>query len=244
MKNTRMIFIFCAMASLLLSCSSGGGGGSGQSSQMSYKDMKSMVLDILKSEDAQKALQESYTQTSGYSAQGATMLSASDQEEIRMAVKDVISSPDYDKVIKSLMTDAKFAGEFAKAVNDQNKDLHKELIKDPQYQEGLISAFESDEMKKVILDVLKTPEYRKELMSLMQESLKNPIFKMELLELMKQAVSSELSSSSQGASSSEGGGGSGSSGGDSSGGGGGSSSGGGSGGGGGGNSSTGTGGGG
>lgn len=167
--------------------------------------MKSMVLDILKTEDAQKAFQESLTQTSGYSAQGSSMLSAQDQEAVKMAVKDVISAPDYNKVIKSLMTDAKFAGEFAKAVNESNKELHEELIKDPQYQEGLISAFQSEDMKKVILDTLKTADYRKELMSLMQESLKNPIFRMELLDLMKQAVSSELSSSQAGSDSGGGG---------------------------------------
>ena len=155
--------------------------------------MKSMVIDILKTEDAQKALQESASAQSGYTAQSSTMLNVQDQEKIKTAVKDVISSPDYDKVIKSLMTDTRFAGEFAKAVNEMNKDLHEQLVKDPQYQEGLIAAFESEEMQKVILKVLKGSEYRKELMSLMQDSLQNPIFRLELLDLMKKAVAEELS---------------------------------------------------
>lgn len=190
------IIISLIICTFLSSC--GMNSGSSQSAQVNYKDMKSMVLDILKTEDAQKALQESLSQTSGYSMQSSSMLSAQDQEQVKNAVKDVISSPDYDKVIKSLMTDTKFAGEFSKAVNETNKELHEQLIKDPQYQEGLISAFQTEDMKKVILDTLKTADYRKELMSLMQESLKNPIFRMELLELMKQAVSSELSSSDSG----------------------------------------------
>ena len=53
-----------------------------------------------------------------------------------MAVKDVLVSPDYDKVIKKMMTDTKFAGEFAKAVNKENKDIHKELLKDPTLSKG------------------------------------------------------------------------------------------------------------
>src|SRR5690606_26037808 len=142
-----------------------------------YKDMKSMVIDILKTEDAQKALQESAAQTSGYTAQSSSLLTTQDQEQIRLAVKDVMSSPDYDKVIKKLMTDTRFAGEFSKAVNENNKDIHKELIKDPQYQKELVTAFESDEMQELILKVIKTPDYRKELTSLMQDSLKNPIFR-------------------------------------------------------------------
>ena len=151
-----------------------------------------MVIDILKTEDAQKALQESASAQSGYTAQSSTMLNVQDQESIRLAVKDVILSPEYDQVLRSLMTDTRFAGEFSKAVNEMNKDLHVELIKDPQYQEGLVAAFGSEDLQKVILKVVKGPEYRKELMTLMQESLKNPIFRLQLLDLMKQAVADEL----------------------------------------------------
>lgn len=192
MRHFIALSMLIASITLLTSCSTGGSGGGGESSAMTYKDMKSMVIDILKTEDAQKALQESASAQSGYKAQSATMLNAQDQESVRLAVKDVILSPEYDEVLKSLMTDTRFAGEFSKAVNEMNKDLHVELIKDPQYQEGLVSAFESDNLQKVILKVFKGPEYRKELMTLMQESLKNPIFKMQLLDLMKQAVADEL----------------------------------------------------
>ncbi len=151
-----------------------------------------MVIDILKTEDAQKALQESTEQLSGYTAQSSKLLSVQDQEEVRLAVKDVISSPDYDKVIKKLMTDTRFAGEFAKSVNAQNKEIHKELIKDPQYQAELVKTMQNPEMEKIILEVLKSTQYRKEVMSLMQESMQNPLFRLEVLDLMKAAVKEEL----------------------------------------------------
>ncbi|URN96227.1 MAG: spore germination lipoprotein GerD [Candidatus Pristimantibacillus lignocellulolyticus] len=195
MRHFLTLLSICTICTFLTtSCSSGGGG---ESQQMNYKDMKSMVIDILKTEDAQKALQESASAQSGYTAQSSTLLNVQDQEKIKIAVKDVMSSPEYDSVIKSLMTDTRFAGEFAKAVNDMNKDLHEQLVKDPQYQEGLVAAFESEEMQKVILKVIKGTEYRKEVTSLMQESLKNPIFRLEMLELMKKAVSEELSTQPQ-----------------------------------------------
>lgn len=190
----RRLFIFSFFAAsvfLLTSCAVGGGGG-GESSGMTYKDMKSMVIDILKTEDAQKALQEAASSQSGYTAQSATMLSAQDQEQVRLAVKDVLLSPEYDSVLKGLMTDTKFAGEFSKAVNEMNKDLHVQLIKDPQYQKGLAEAFQNEDLQKVILKVVKGPDYRKELMSLMQDSFNNPIFKMQMFELMKKAVAEEL----------------------------------------------------
>lgn len=192
MRQFIVLSMLIASIIFITSCSTGGNGGGGESSGMTYKDMKSMVIDILKTEDAQKALQESASTQSGYTAQSSTMLNVQDQESVRLAVKDVILSPEYDAVLRSLMTDTRFAGEFSKAVNEMNKDLHVELIRDPQYQEGLVSAFESEDLQKVILKVVKGPAYRKELMSLMQESLKNPIFRLQLLDLMKQAVADEL----------------------------------------------------
>ncbi|RJE83092.1 spore gernimation protein [Paenibacillus sp. 1011MAR3C5] len=179
-----------ALTLLLTSCGTESSGNVQQ--QLSYKDMKSMVIDILKTEDAQRALQQSAEQLSGYTAQSSKLLSVQDQEEVRLAVKDVISSPDYDKVIRKLMTDTRFAGEFAKAVNKENKDIHKELIKDPAYQQELIKTMRNPEMEKLILEVLKSAQYRKEVMSLMQESMQNPLFRLEVLDLMKAAVQEEL----------------------------------------------------
>lgn len=154
--------------------------------------MKTMVIDILKTEDAQKALQESATASTGNTGFSSKILSVQDQEQVRLAVKEVLVSPDYDKVIKTLMTDTRFAGEFAKTVNSQNKQIHKDLIKDPTYQKDLIQAMKSPEMDKVILDVLQGSQYRKQVMSLMQEAMQNPLFRLEVLDLLKKAVQEEL----------------------------------------------------
>jgi hypothetical protein len=151
-----------------------------------------MVIDILKTEDAQKALQESASSSSGNTGFSSKLLSVQDQEQVRMAVKEVLVSPDYDKVIKTLMTDTRFAGEFAKSVNSQNKQIHKDLIKDPSYQKDLIQAMKSPEMDKMILDVLQGSQYRKQVMSLMQEAMQNPLFRLEVLDLLKKAVQEEL----------------------------------------------------
>ncbi|WP_051250574.1 spore germination lipoprotein GerD [Paenibacillus harenae] len=184
-----LLLVISAMTIILTSC---GAEPTGGNEQVSYKDLKSMVIDILKTEDAQKALQESAQTLSGYNAQGTKLLSVQDQEEVRLAVKDVLVSPEYDKVIKKLMVDTRFAGEFAKSVNKQNKEIHKELIKDPSYQAELVKVLKNPEMDKMILEVLQSTQYRKEVMSLMQESMQNPLFRLEVLDLMKAAVKEEL----------------------------------------------------
>ncbi|MGN7457550.1 spore germination lipoprotein GerD [Paenibacillus pasadenensis] len=184
------ILLAALSATLLSGCGAEPQSGGGQ--QLSYKDMKSMVIDILKTEDAQKALQESQMSASGTSESGIKMLSMQDAESVRMAVKETITSPDYDKVIKTMMTDTRFAGEFAKAVNKQNKDIHKELMKDPAYQKELIAAMKTPEMDKMILEVLMSGQYRKQVMTIMQESMSNPLFRVEILDLLKKAVQEEL----------------------------------------------------
>ncbi|MCM3750352.1 spore germination lipoprotein GerD [Paenibacillus pasadenensis] len=176
-------------AILLTGCGAEPQGGGGQTS---YKDMKSMVIDILKTEDAQKALQESQMGAAGGDGNGLKALSVQDAESIRMTVRETITSPEYDNVIKSLMTDTRFAGEFAKAVNKQNKEIHKELMKDPAYQKELVTAMKTPEMDKMILEVLMSSQYRKQVMTIMQDSMSNPLFRVEILDLLKKAVQEEL----------------------------------------------------
>jgi spore germination protein D len=116
------------------------------------------------------------------------MLSAQDAEQLRVMVKDVLTSQENDKLIRQLMTDPKFAGDFAKAIQKETKQLHKDLLKDPEYQKALIEAMKSPEYEKMIFDVLKSAQYRQQVMTIMQEALQSPLYRMELMELMKKVV--------------------------------------------------------
>ncbi|ALS26210.1 spore gernimation protein [Paenibacillus sp. 32O-W] len=190
MRNRWTLLVLTAVMSLALGgCGSEPSSGGGES--ISYKDMKSMVIDILKTEDAQKALQESAL-PSGGGGSTSRILSVQDQEQVRLAVKEVLVSQDYNTVIQKLMTDPRFAGEFAKAVNKDNKQIHKDLLKDPTYRQALVQVMKAPEMERMILDVLQSSQYRAQVMTIMQESLQNPIFRLEMLELLKKAVQEEL----------------------------------------------------
>jgi spore germination protein D len=192
LKRFALIGYMIALTLIITSCGSEPSGG-GSSEAVSYKDMKSMVIDILKTEDAQKALQESAIATgSGSSGFTSKLLSVQDQEQVRLAVKETLVSPDYNKVIERLMLDTRFAGEFANAVNKQNKQIHKDLLKDPSYQKDLIQVLKNPEMDKMILEVLQSTQYRSQVMTIMQESMSSPIFRLEILDLLKKAVKEEL----------------------------------------------------
>ncbi|MFC4098367.1 spore germination lipoprotein GerD [Paenibacillus xanthanilyticus] len=191
MRKRIVWLTLCVMTTLMLAAC-GSEPQSSASDSMSYKDMKSMVIDILKTEDAQKALQESAVNTTGNNGLTSKLLTVQDQENVRLAVKETLVSPDYYKVIEQLMTDPRFAGEFAKAVNKQNKQLHKDLIKDPSYQADLIKVLKNPEMEKMILEVMNSTQYRKQITTIMQESMQSPIYRLEILDLLKKAVQEEL----------------------------------------------------
>jgi len=190
LRRFRMIAAALAVFVVLASCGQESDSGGGQ---ISYKDVKSMVLDILASEDAQKIIQKAASQTP--EGEGSLLMkgmTAQDHETIKLAVKDVLTSPDYDKVLREIMTDPKFAGEFAKAVSKDNKQIHKDLMKDPSYQQDLIQIMKSPEAQVIITDALKTAEVRKQIMALVNEAIQSPLYKLELMKLLQSVVKEEL----------------------------------------------------
>jgi len=192
--------LFCTialtvMAFGLVSCGPESGSSSG--SQMSYKDVKSMVIDILGSEEAQQALEKASTAQYGESTLQMKSMTPQDQEQVRITVKDVLTSPEYSTVLQRIMKDPKFAGEFAKAVSKDNKQIHKDLMKDPTYQKELVDMFKTPEMLKVLSDSMKTSDVRKLIMSSVTESMQNPLFKLEIMKLLQSVVKEELTTESE-----------------------------------------------
>ncbi|WP_379163784.1 spore germination lipoprotein GerD [Paenibacillus sp. sgz5001063] len=186
--------LLLSMVMTLTACGSEQSGSS--SGQVSYKEMKTMVVDILKSEEGKKAVEEALSSSGseGSSSSGLSMkmMPLQTTEQIRVAVKDTITAPEYQKEIEKIMTDPQFAGDFAKAINSQSKELHLQLIKDPTYQKSVAEIMKSPEMMKMFLDLTKTSDYRKQSMTIMQEAMQNPLFRMEVLDLLKTVVQDEL----------------------------------------------------
>ncbi|AET57513.1 spore germination protein GerD [Paenibacillus terrae HPL-003] len=207
----RLVSMICVLGVALTGC------GSDQSSsppQNSYKEMKTMVVDILKSDDGKKAVEEALTGESSSSKEGKSgqdsesggsgggssgggmgmkmIMPTQSAEQMKIAVKDTLVSPEYKKEIEKIMTDPRFAGEFAKAINSQSKQLHMQLIKDPSYQKSIEAMLKSPELTKMYMDLTKTPEYRKQSMTVMHDAMQNPIFRLEVMNLLKTVVQEEL----------------------------------------------------
>lgn len=179
MRHQRTAFLLAA-GMLLITAGCGTGQQSG--GMLSYEETKSMVLDILRSEDGQKAVQKAASAGSGES--GIQMLNTEQQQLLMTKVKDVLTDGEYSKKIREIMLEPKFAGEFAKVITKEDKQLHKDLLKDPEYQMMLMDVFNNAETEKMILEVMKGPEYRKHAMTIFHDALQNPLFQAELMDMM------------------------------------------------------------
>lgn len=189
LRGSLALFLTAAM---LTACGSNSS-SSGQNAQ-SYKDTKTIILDILKTEDGQKAIVEAQSHI-----QDKTMklLSTGDGQQIQIAVKDVLTGSESNKLLQKTMTDPRFAGDFAKALQGNMKQLHKDLLKDPGYQLQLLQLMSNPEYERLVLQTMKSAAYRQQIMSVMQESIQSPLFRMQLMDMLKKVVEEETKAGGQ-----------------------------------------------
>jgi spore germination protein D len=204
-----LLLVFTTM--LLSSCGSDTNASKSQS-QGNYKDTKTMVLDILKTEEGQTALSTASQKAAAKDGGQLKLLSAGDSQHIQLAVKDVLTDTSNNKFLQTVITDPKFAGDFAKAIQKEMKQLQKDLMKDPDYQQSLISTMKNPDFEKMLMDTMKSPQYRQQTKTVIQESMQSPLFRLDLMNVMKKVLD-EASQPSQkqgqggGSGSSQGGGG-------------------------------------
>lgn len=178
----RMLAAVTALT-FLTSCAMGP-----ETAQMDYKEVKTMVIDILKTEDGQKAIDDARKKTERESAGQLKILQTGQGKQLQMAVKDIMKDPAYAHSLKELMVDPKFAGDFAKAINKEVKDIHKDLLKDPEYQKALMDVMKDPEYEKMLLETMKSRAYRQQMMTVMKESLDSPLFQADVIKLMGKAL--------------------------------------------------------
>lgn len=188
MMSAKKLLLIPALLPLLLLISCGSEQQSSQ--QQSYKDTKSMVLDVLKTEEAEKTIQQSVSKNQDKTTK---LLSTGEGQQIQLAVKDLLTTQEQGvKILEKTMSDPKFAGDFAKAAQKNLKQIEKDLLKDPEYQKNLFEAFNNPDFQKIILETMKSQKYRQQMQDVVRESLQSPLFKAELISMFQKAVSEEL----------------------------------------------------
>jgi spore germination protein D len=231
MKSVSYISRFFLITILFNGCAT----PSSSQQELGYNQAKTMVLDILKSDEGKKAITEAAEQddknakyefkmsknesssssndrsqsgsknsSSDSSSDSSTgkskikLLSNDDFTYLQTAVQHVLAN-NQTAFLKNLITDTRFASDFAKAIQSDTSELHKHLLKDPEYQKLLLDVMKNPEYEKILMDNMKTIPYRQFVMKTIEESFQSPLFKSNLVDLFKLAIQnqSEPESSSQ-----------------------------------------------
>ncbi|MCM3117949.1 spore germination lipoprotein GerD [Neobacillus sp. MER 74] len=180
--------ILCLLPILLFltSCSANESSGGGQ---VDYEQTKKMVVDILKTDDGKKALQEVM------SSDGMKEKLVMDQKVVSDTIQQTLTSDKAKDYWKKTFSDPKFAQSVSKNLKSENKKLLKELMNDPEYRGMMIEVFKEPEIQKEMADALKSKEYRAHLQKVITETLDSPLFKAKIQELLLKAAEEAASKS-------------------------------------------------
>ncbi|WP_241236276.1 spore germination lipoprotein GerD [Brevibacillus marinus] len=177
LRNLFLFVMLCSTGLLMTSCAE----QTQQQAQPDYNTIKSMVIDILQTEEAKNAV------TQMLSDDKIKQELALDAETVRTTLIQSMSKPG-NPHIKEAFQDPKFASTLAKSLREETKQLMKDLMKDPEYQALMMDLMKDPEFERQMMELMKSSAYRKQTMQIMKESLQSPMFQEDMLKLMNKAT--------------------------------------------------------
>ncbi len=150
--------------------------------QIDYDETKKMIVDILKTDDGKKAIQEVM------SDKKLREQLIMDQTIVKETIEQALTSDKGKEFWKKSFEDPKFAKGVAKSMEEENKNLMKSLMNDPEYRGKMIELMKDPELQKEVQDTLKSTEYREHLQKIISETFESPLFKAKIQDLLIKAA--------------------------------------------------------
>jgi spore germination protein D len=172
---------------LLIGCS----GQSTPSASPDYQETKKMVIDIIKSDDGKKAIQDLFNDDQ---VKKQLLL---DQDFVKKTITETLTSEQGKKFWTAMFQDPHFAKTVAVAMQKNNEQLLKQLMKDPQYQSLLMQVFKAPNMEQEYLELLQTKPFREQIQKSILEAVESPVFSAKLTEAITKAVSEQMKKSTE-----------------------------------------------
>lgn len=191
------IFLLLAMFTpLFTGCAQGDSGGK----QLDYDQTKKMVVDIFKTDDGKKAIQEIMSEDS--MKEKLVM----DQAIVSETIEKTLTSDKGIEFWKKAFEDPKFAESVAKSMKKENEQLLKGLMNDPEYKGMMIEVFKDPELTKELTTLMKSKEYQEHLQTIITETFDSPLFKAKIQDLLIKAAEEMKSGGEKGGQQQSGGG--------------------------------------
>lgn len=162
------------------------------SNEPQYENTKKMVVDLLKTDDGKKAIQQILKEDE---LKQALIM---DQEFVKKTIQETLTSEKGKQFWQSVMKEPEFAKTFAESMQKENEKLLKALMKDPEYQEMMISILKDPEMEKAFFDLTKTKQYRQQTMAIMSEAFESPFFAVKINEILNKVMKEQMEKKDEG----------------------------------------------
>ena len=150
--------------------------------KLDYEETKKMVVDILKTDDGKKALQEVL------SDEKLKEQLVMDHAVVTETVQKTLTSEKGIEFWKKTFEDPKFAESIAKTMQKENEQLLKNLMNDPEYRGKMIEVLKDPELGKEVTNLLKSNEYRDHVKQIVTETLESPLYQTKIQELLLKAA--------------------------------------------------------
>lgn len=181
MRNKQNLLLILLLAFTLTGCAQ----SDAASRELDYEETKKMVVDILKTDDGKKALQEIMADD------GMKEKLVMDQTVVTDTIEKTLASEKGAEFWKKQFEDPKFAEAMAKGMQKEHEELLKNLMKDPEYRTMMIGLMKDPELTKEVTTVLKSNEYRKEIQSVMTETFESPLYKAKIEDILLKAATEQ-----------------------------------------------------
>ncbi|WP_226660048.1 spore germination lipoprotein GerD [Pseudalkalibacillus hwajinpoensis] len=166
--------------------------GSAEGSQANYEETKKMLVDLLKSDEGKKAIQEVM------SDEEIKKQLVMEQPFVKETIQKVLTTEEGKAYWQEMLKDPTFVENFAKYIQDENKKLFKSLMDDPDYQEKMMDLLQDPVMEKHYLQLLESKQSRQQIKDLIAETFESPLFQAKIQEMLTGITSEQLKSSGGG----------------------------------------------
>lgn len=179
MKIMRWIIIGLISITFILS---GCNAADSQTKEVDYEQTKKMVVDILKTDEGKKAVQDLMTDEK--MKQQLIM----DAEIVKQSIMEVITSEDGIQMWKKLFDDSEFVKKYTEALDGEQKKLFKGLMHDAEFQKQMLELLQNPEISEQTLTLLKSQQFRAHLEETIGQTLDSPLYKAKIEEILLKAA--------------------------------------------------------
>ncbi|WP_096438248.1 spore germination lipoprotein GerD [Alteribacter populi] len=141
-----------------------------QNTQPDYESTKKMMVDMLKTDEGKQAIQEILQDEQ---VRQSIIL---DQAFVKDTIESTLTTEQGKGFWEEMMKDTEFTKSLAESMQEENEQVLKGLMKDPEYQGMLIDVMKDPEMEDEYLELMQSKEYRTQVMNIMTEAFESPYF--------------------------------------------------------------------